>query len=65
MVSLLWKACSEGDIHRVQELLDEPTRLDIELKGEYPQLYIAPLGLAVDGLLTRLSLQIIQASPRS
>ena len=65
MVSLLWKACSEGDIHRVQELLDESTGLDIELKGEYRQLHTALLGLVVSGLLTRLSLQIIQASPHS
>jgi hypothetical protein len=35
MVSLLWKACSEGDLQKVQELLEEPNSVDIELKGEY------------------------------
>jgi hypothetical protein len=34
MVSLLWKACSEGDLEKVQELLKEPNGVDIELKGE-------------------------------
>ena len=34
MVSLLWKACSEGDLQKVLGLLEEPNSVDIELKGE-------------------------------
>jgi hypothetical protein len=34
MVSLLWKACSEGDLQKVQELLEEVNGVDIELKGQ-------------------------------
>jgi hypothetical protein len=34
MVSSLWKACSEGDLQRVQELLVESSGVDIEVKGE-------------------------------
>ncbi|KAJ3514394.1 hypothetical protein NLJ89_g2409 [Agrocybe chaxingu] len=32
MVSPLWKACSEGDLTRVLELLNEPSAVDVELK---------------------------------
>jgi len=44
MVSLLWKACSEGDLQKVQELLEDPNNVDVELKGEsiYPT-YVLPL----------------------
>ena len=34
MVSPLWKACFDGDIEKVNELLREPS-IDIELKGEF------------------------------
>ncbi|KAF9566122.1 hypothetical protein CPC08DRAFT_682981, partial [Agrocybe pediades] len=32
MVSPLWKACSDGDLQKVLEFLNEPSALDIELK---------------------------------
>lgn len=35
MVSLLWKACSEGDLQNVHELLKEATSVDIEIKGSH------------------------------
>jgi len=38
MVSPLWKACSDGDIQKVHELLNEPSAVDIELKGAHHQL---------------------------
>ena len=34
MVSPLWKACSEGNLENVAELLKEATPVDIEVKGE-------------------------------
>lgn len=34
MVSALWKACSEGDLDSVVELLKEASSIDIEIKGE-------------------------------
>ena len=33
MVSPLWKACSEGDLQNVQDLLNDATIVDIEIKG--------------------------------
>lgn len=33
MVSDLWKACSEGDLQKVHELLVEVSIADIEIKG--------------------------------
>ena len=33
MVSPLWKACSDGDLQKVLEFLNEPSSVDIELKG--------------------------------
>jgi hypothetical protein len=33
MVSALWKACSEGDLVNVQEILKEASTVDVEIKG--------------------------------
>lgn len=35
MVSALWKACSEGNLEDVLELLKEATSIDIEIKGAF------------------------------
>ena len=34
MVSPIWKAASEGDLEKVKELLNEPSSIDIEIKGQ-------------------------------
>lgn len=36
MVSPLWKACSDGNLDHVAEMLKEATSVDIEIKGEFP-----------------------------
>lgn len=36
MVSVLWKACSEGDLENVHESLKEASAIDIEIKGMVP-----------------------------
>ena len=33
MVSALWKACSDGDLGSVTELLNEVSQADLEIKG--------------------------------
>jgi len=33
MVSALWKACSDGHIESVHELLKDASSIDIEIKG--------------------------------
>jgi hypothetical protein len=35
MVSPLWKACSEGHLENVLDLLKEASSVDIEIKGEF------------------------------
>lgn len=35
MVSALWKACSDGDLVTVQEILKDASVVDIEIKGAY------------------------------
>ncbi|KAF9460139.1 hypothetical protein BDZ94DRAFT_1170296 [Collybia nuda] len=35
MVSALWKACSEGNLANVQEILTESSTVDIEIKGTH------------------------------
>lgn len=32
-MSALWKACSEGDLQNVHDLLREASSIDIEIKG--------------------------------
>jgi ankyrin repeat protein len=34
MVSTIWKVASEGDLEKVKELLNEPSSIDIEIKGK-------------------------------
>lgn len=37
MVSTLWKACQDGDDHRVDELLNDTNNtVDLEIKGQLP-----------------------------
>jgi hypothetical protein len=33
MVSALWKACSDGDLDGVNQLLNEYTQADLEVQG--------------------------------
>lgn len=35
MISALWKACAEGDLENVHQLLKDASPLDIEIKGKH------------------------------
>ena len=57
MVSSLWKACAEGDLDRVSELLNDGQAVDIEVKGmslfrrfSFPPHHLFPIGF----ILTRI-----------
>jgi ankyrin repeat protein len=35
MVSALWKACAEGDLENVHQLLQDASTLDLEIRGKH------------------------------
>lgn len=39
MVSVLWKACSEGNLDQVHALLAEASAVDVEIKGMFDMRY--------------------------
>lgn len=59
MVSPLWKACADGDVNNVDDLLKDATSVDIEIKGG---LLSPPISdpFADDGQITRVSLLLFR-----
>lgn len=68
MVSTLWKACSEGNLENVHELLKEASSVDIETKGASARLSNCWFNLCAVALdrsmvvLTRFARKIILVS---
>jgi ankyrin repeat protein len=48
MVSALWKACAEGDLEKVHQLLKDASTLDIEIRGKYTRSSVKPYLLSGD-----------------